>query len=55
MDRTRVPPIDGQVNLDATAFNYNRSMGVLECIKSEWYRRQVGPYEDKKIRENGDV
>ena len=36
-------------------FNYNRSMGVLECIKSEWYRRQIAPYEDEKIAENGDV
>jgi hypothetical protein len=36
-------------------FNYNRAMGVLSSIQSEWYRRDVGPYEDKKIKENGDV
>ena len=36
-------------------FNYNRAMGLLECIKQEFYRRQVAPYEDKKIQENGDV
>lgn len=34
---------------------YNRAMGVLECIKQEFYRRVVAPYEDKKIAENGDV
>ena len=36
-------------------FNYNRAIGLLECIKQEFYRRQVGPYEDEKIKENGDV
>jgi len=36
-------------------FNYNRAMGLLECIKAEFYRRVVSPYEDKKIEENGDV
>jgi hypothetical protein len=34
---------------------YNRVIGVLECIKLEFYRRIVGHYEDEKIRENGDV
>ncbi|MGH7911871.1 MAG: DUF6899 family protein [Candidatus Dormibacteraceae bacterium] len=36
-------------------YNLNRAMGVLSCIQSELYRRVVGPYEDTKIRENGDV
>ncbi len=36
-------------------FNYNRAMGVLSSIQAEWYRRDVSPYEDKKIVENGDV
>jgi len=36
-------------------FNYNRAIGLLECIKQEFYRRQVAPYEDTKIKENGDV
>ena len=36
-------------------FNYNRAMGVLSSIQAEWYRRDVAPYEDKKIAENGDV
>ena len=29
--------------------------GVLENVKQELYRRAVGPYEDEKIAENGDV
>ncbi|MEK6895717.1 MAG: hypothetical protein AABX48_04315 [Nanoarchaeota archaeon] len=33
----------------------NRAMGMLECIKQEFYRRVAGPYEDIKIKENGDV
>lgn len=36
-------------------FTYNRAIGVLECIKQEFYRRQVAPYEDTKMAENGDV
>ena len=34
---------------------YNKAVGVLECIKLEFYRRMVAPYEDKKIEQNGDV
>jgi hypothetical protein len=33
----------------------NNLMGVLECVKQEFYRKQVAPYEDKKIKENGDI
>lgn len=33
----------------------NTIIGVLECAKHELYRRIVGPYEDTKIKENGDV
>jgi hypothetical protein len=33
----------------------NSAIGVLECAKLELYRRIAGPYEDKKIVENGDV
>jgi hypothetical protein len=36
-------------------FSQNRAIGVLECVKQEHYRTQVGPYEDQKIKENGDV
>lgn len=34
---------------------YNDVIGALECCKLEVYRRVLAPYEDKKIRENGDV
>lgn len=32
-----------------------RVTGVLENVKQEFYRRVAVPYEDKKLRENGDV
>lgn len=28
---------------------------AMEHAKLEWYRRRLSPYEDKKIRENGDI
>lgn len=34
---------------------YNDIMGALEGAKLELYARKVRPYEDKKIKENGDV
>ncbi len=34
---------------------YNDVIGALECCKLEMYRRAVAPYEDQKIKENGDV
>ena len=40
---------------DPRYFNYNRAMGVLSAIQAEFYRRDVAPYEDEKIAENGDV
>ena len=36
-------------------FHYNRALGVLTAITQELYRRVIGPYEDDKIKENGDV
>lgn len=33
----------------------NEVVGALECAKLEMYRRIAGPYEDRKIAENGDV
>ena len=35
--------------------HYNDVIGVLECAKLEIYRRLVAPYEEEKIKENGDV
>jgi hypothetical protein len=56
---------DGAVNYSVTRilksvyprryFHFNRALGVLTAIKEEFYRRVVGPYEDEKIKENGDV
>lgn len=35
--------------------NYSKCLAALESAKLEFYRRFVGPYEDKKIMENGDI
>ena len=34
---------------------FNRAIGVLECVKLEFYRRLVGQYEAECINSNGDV
>ncbi len=34
---------------------FNDIVGVLTCMVQELYRRLIGPYEDLKIAENGDV
>jgi hypothetical protein len=33
----------------------NTVVGALECAKLEFYRRAAAPYEDGKIKQNGDV
>lgn len=33
----------------------NELLGALECCKLELYRRLAAPYEDQKMKENGDV
>ena len=35
--------------------NLNTIIGSIECSKIEIYRRVAAPYEDIKIKENGDV
>ena len=35
--------------------NINEVVGVLECLKLEFYRRVAAPYEDVKLQESGDV
>ncbi len=35
--------------------NINEVIGAVECAKLEIYRRLAAPYEDRKIKENGDV
>lgn len=44
--------------LDTKGLNYhniNELIGMLECAKLELYRRVASPYEDEKIKSNGDV
>jgi len=62
-----LPPeeVDGELNYLVTNllkeiyplryFHINKAIGVLECIKLEYYRRVAAPYEDLKIQESGDV
>jgi hypothetical protein len=56
---------DGSINYAVTKvikhvypqkyFHFNRALGVLTAISLELYRKIIGPYEDKKIAENGEV
>ena len=68
LDQGNFPQNAGELNycltrwlqryLEMKGKNYqslNEIMGVLECVSQEFYRRAVAPYEDEKIRENGDI
>lgn len=33
----------------------NTAIGVLECVKAEFYRRVGAPYENKAKKKNGDI
>lgn len=35
--------------------NLSMCSSAMEHAKLEWYRKQLAPYEDKKIKENGDI
>ena len=35
--------------------NLAHNMGVISCVKEEFYRKIVAPYEELKIKENGDI
>ncbi len=35
--------------------DHNEAVGVLSCIQLELYRRKTAPYEDIKIKEDGDL
>ena len=62
-----LPPeeVDGELNYVVTRilkevyplryYHINKAVGALECIKQEFYRRVVAPYEDLKIKESGDA
>ncbi len=43
-------------NLKATSEGANiEYRGTIECVIQELYRTVVGPYEDLKAKENGDI
>lgn len=33
----------------------NQLVGVLECVKQEFIRRHLNPYENQKIEKHGDI
>jgi hypothetical protein len=44
--------------LEAHELSYstiNDILGAMEGAKAEFYRRVAAPYEDRKIKQNGDV
>lgn len=47
--------LQGQLGVEPSYDEINKIMGVLECIKQEFYRRYASPYEDDKAKKNGDV
>ena len=64
----RMPNTAGELNycftylalayIDHRGLSYeilNDAVGALECAKQELLRRVVAPYEDRKIKENGDI
>ena len=67
LDSGEVPETPGELNYLVTTIVldylgavpsytlYNDALGVLESVKQELYRREVAPYEDEKVFENGDV
>lgn len=47
--------IDAFIGPELSYDRINEAIGALECAKMELYRRIAVPYEEKKMRENGDV
>lgn len=39
----------------ATYEDYQAALGLCAAVQAELYRRVVGPYEDLKIAEHGDL
>lgn len=60
-----IEKIDGHLNYIITKilksvykqryFDYNRAIGLLECVKQEYYRVIVAAYEEEKRSKTGDV
>jgi len=42
-------------NCEINYKTHNEVVGMLECCKLEYFRRNVALYEDGKIEQNGDV
>lgn len=40
---------------DGNYQNINNAIGILQCAQLEYYRKVAGPYEDRKIEQNGDI
>ncbi len=67
INKLDIPPRDGVVNYVFTRIlksiynqnpNYhtlNKALGVLNAVNQEFYRTIVGPYEETKKDENGDI
>lgn len=68
LERTMSPWTAGELNFcfitlcqrylaitDKRYEHFNTVLGALEAAKMEIYRRVIAAYEDKKIKENGDV
>lgn len=47
--------VDQWVGLVPNYDKLNSAIGVLDCCKSEFYRRVVSDYENIKVADNGDV
>lgn len=47
--------LDWLDGLNPSYQHYAEVVMTLECAKLEFYRRMLAPYEDNKIKENGDV
>ena len=47
--------INNELAKDKCYQKANDLVGMLEGVKLEFYRRKVAPYEDEKIKENGDI
>ncbi len=67
-DEFKTPILPGELNYlitrlclkyvqihDQSYTTFNEVMGALECAKQEFYRRAIVPYEEYKLRQNGDV
>ena len=65
LGKVRAEDLDGEISYVITKllkssyglryYTLNRAIGVLECSKQEFYRTVVGPYEEQKRRERGDI